>query len=418
MNASKLKGESVAVYLPKGWSGMTEKRKILFVDDETDVLNGLEKSLTPMADLWYMAFVKNGQTALKLLEQEKFDVILSDMVMPGMDGSQLLDVVCSRYPSMVRILLCERSGQDMIVKSAQQYLPKPCDRETLVFSITRACSLKSILDSRVLKGLLGRIENLPSIPALYGQIVKELSSKDASAASVGDIIAKDMGMTAKVLQLINSSFFGMPRHISSANEAVILLGIDVVKTLILGIEVFSRFDGALSVISVNQIHDHCARTAIMAKQIALLENMEPKTADNAMICAILHDLGKLLLAENFPDEYKQAVDMAKEKDMAMFHAEKAAFGVTHSEVGAYLLGLWGLPRDIIEGIAFHHRPGRVVSNNFELSGLVHVADLLEHHEKQGRGPDMEPAGLDRVYLEKLGLAHKVPMWQAQTFILD
>ncbi|MFH2092543.1 MAG: response regulator [Pseudomonadota bacterium] len=390
---------------------MKEKKRILFVDDEIDILARLQKNLTPMKELWDTSFVESGEKALKLLEQETFDVILCDMHMPGMDGSKLLDLVCSRYPTMVRIILSEGSNQDIIVKSAQQYLPKTCETQALVYAVTRACSLKSILDSRVLKGLLGRIETLPTIPALYEQIVKELSSTDASIASVGDIIAKDMGMTAKVLQLVNSSFFGMPQHISSASEAVILLGIDVVKALVLGIEVFSKFDGAQSVISVDQIHDHCVRAAVMAKQIAVLEKMDAKTADNAMICATLHDLGKLLLAEQFTDEYKEAVEMTKETGIAIFHAEKAVFGVTHSQVGAYLLGLWGLPWDIIEGIAFHHRPDQMVSKNFELSGLVHVADLLEHHEREGKGPDSELAGLDMLYLEKLGLADKVAVWQ-------
>jgi len=390
------------------------RTKILFVDDDPNVLEGLKRNLNPMKDYWEMLFVKDAKNALEILEKEVFDVILSDLRMPGMDGSQLLEQVKFKYPRMVRIILSGHTDKETIlksVKSAQQYIPKPCEKEFLISTIARACSLRDILHSQVLKGLLGRIDTMPSIPAIYAKVMKVLNSEDTSAASAGEIIAQDMGMATKVLQLVNSSFFGMSRHISSVKEATVLLGIDVVKTLVLGIEVFSRYDGASSVISVNQIHDHCVRTAMIAKQIADMENMDPKKADHAMICATLHDMGRLLLAEHFPEEYKQVVDLAEQKQMHLFQAEKAIYGVTHSEVGAYLLGLWGLPQDIVEGIAFHHRPGSVISKKLELSGLIHIAELIEHHERKGLNFDQPPFGLNMAYLEKLGLDNKISLWQ-------
>jgi HD-like signal output (HDOD) protein len=389
------------------------RTKILFVDDEPDILRELQRSLKSLKDYWDMSFVEDGENALEVLEKEVFDVILSDLRMPGIDGLRLLELVKFKYPRMVRIILSEHSDKMILktVTSAQQYLPKPCEKELLISTITRACSLRDILHSQVLKSLLGRIETMPSIPAVYANIMEALGSEDTSAASVGEIIAQDMGMAVKVLQLVNSSFFGMSRHISSVKEATVLLGIDVVKTLVLGIEVFSRFDGAQSVISVNQIHDHCVRTAMIAKQIAVMENMDSKKADHAMICATVHDIGRLLLADHFPEKYKQVVDLARQKEMHLFQAENAVYGVTHSEVGAYLLGLWGLPQSIVEGVAFHHRPGSVVSKEFELSGLIHVAELMEHHERKGLDHDLEAFGLDMAYLEKLRLADKILFWQ-------
>lgn len=402
---------------------MAEKRKtrILFVDDEPNILKGLSRSLRPLRQYWDMAFVEGAENALDLLEQEIFDVILSDMRMPGMDGSKLLEMVRSKYPMMVRMILSGHSDEQMImksVKSAHQYLSKPCEKETLISAVTRACSLRDILYKKVLMELLGGIETMPSIPALYAKIMAELNSEDSCAASVGDIIQKDMGMTAKVLQLVNSSFFGMPRHIGSAKEAVVLLGIDVVKTLVLGVEVFSKFNKALSVISVDDIHDHCVRTAVIAKNIAVLEKMEPKKVDNAMICATLHDLGRLLLAEHYSKEYSQVMDLVEQKEMTVSEAEKQVFKVTHAEVGAYLLGLWGLPQAIIEGIAFHHRPAKVVSRGFELSGIVHVADLMEHHEQRRISSGSESnsestlSGLDTAYMDKIGLTEKLSLWLA------
>lgn len=394
------------------------KTRILFVDDEPNILKGLKRSLRPLRKYWDMEFAEGGENALTKLEQQTFDVILSDMRMPGMDGSQLLEKVREHYPKMVRIILSGHSDAEMImrsVKSAHQYLSKPCEKETLVTTVTRACSLRSILHNQVLMDLLGSIETMPSIPALYAKIMKELNSEDASVASVGEIVAQDMGMTAKILQLVNSSFFGMPRHISSAKEAVVLLGIDVVKTLVLGIEVFSKFKNALNVIPVNEIHDHCVKTAIISREIAKFEKMDAKVIDNAMICATLHDLGRLLLAEHFPDQYGSAMEFVEKDQMQVFEAEKKIFKLTHSEVGAYLLGLWGLPDEIIEGIAFHHRPDQLVSHDLEISGIVHAADRMEHHFRQGLCDDDDLSGLDISYLEKIGKNENLTSWRSIEF---
>jgi len=391
------------------------KTRILFVDDEPNILKGLKRSLRPLRKYWDMIFVEGGENALKTLEQEPFDVILSDMRMPGMDGSKLLEKVRNKYPKMIRIILSGHSDEEMImqsVKSAHQYLSKPCEKDTLITTVTRACSLRDILHNPLLMELLGSIETMPSVPALYAKIMKELNSEDASAASVGDIIAQDMGMTAKILQLVNSSFFGMPRHIGSSKEAVVLLGIDVVKTLVLGIEVFSKFKNAMSVISVDEVHDHCVKTAVIAKQIAESEKMDPKAVDNAMICGTLHDLGRLLLAENFSDQYKKVNELIENEGYAVFQAEKKILSITHAEVGGYLLGLWGLPNEIIEGIAFHHAPANLPSRDFEISGIIHVADRIEHHIRQGAGPDSELAELDMEYLQKMGKTDKLSEWQA------
>lgn len=390
------------------------KRQILFVDDEPNILKGLQRSLRPLRKYWDMTFSEGAENALKLLEKESFDVIVSDMRMPEMDGSQLLAIVQEKYPAMVRIILSGHADQEMImnsVKSAHQYLSKPCEKKVLVTTITRSCALRDLLNKKVLRDLLGGIQTMPSIPSLYARIMEELQSPDASVASVGEIISKDMGMTAKVLQLVNSSFFGIVRHISNAQEAVTLLGIDVVKTLVLGIEVFSTFKNASSVISVDNIHDHCVRTGVIAKEIAFLEKMNKEKTDNAMIASILHDLGKLLLAEHFTDDYKTVMEITHQKGVPVFEVEKEIFGVTHAEVGAYILGLWGLPETIIEGIAFHHTPAKFIAKEFELCGLIHVGELMEYHEKHQPGSWEKLNGLDCDYMEKVGVSDRILLWR-------
>ena len=391
------------------------KKRILFVDDEPNILKGLQRSLRPLRKYWDMTFSETGNNALKLLEKKSFDVIVTDMRMPEMDGARLLKIVQDKYPMMVRIILSGHSDQEMIlktVKSAHQYLSKPCEKKVLIEAITRSCSLRDLLNEKPLQQLLGGIKTMPSIPSLYARIIKELQSSDASVASVGEIISQDMGMTAKILQLVNSSFFGMPRHISNVREAVILLGIDIVKTLVLNIEVFSKFKkSALSIISVDKIHDHCVRTGVIAQKIAKLEKMNKKKADNAMMASILHDLGKLLLVEYFPNDYKDVIKMVRQKSMPIFKAERKIFNVSHAEVGAYILGLWGLPDNIIEGIAFHHNPTGYIGDEFGVCGILHVAELMEHHEQQQPGGWEKLNGLDDAYMVKFGLMEKIPLWR-------
>jgi len=392
------------------------KRRILFVDDEPNILKGLQRSLRPLRKIWDMVFPEGAENAVKLLEEQSFDVIVTDMRMPGMDGPQLLEIVKDKYPMMVRIILSGHSDQEAVmksVKSAHQYLAKPCEKKILVTAIARSCSLRDILDKKKLKQLLGGIETLSSPPSLYTQIMKEIQSSGACVASVGKIVSKDMGMTAKVLQLVNSAFFSIPRHISNVQDAVVLLGIDVVKTLILGIEVFSKVSqNTMSILPVNKINDHCVRTGAIVQVIAGLEKMEKEKTDNAVIASILHDSGKLLLAEHFPDEYKKVLNMIQTEYIPVYAAEQEVFGVSHAEVGAYLLGLWGFSDAIIEGIAFHHYPAKIDSEGFEIFGLVHVAELMEHHEQHQPGGWEKLNGLDEAYMEKIGLMTKIPLWRA------
>lgn len=391
------------------------KRRILFVDDEPNILKGLQRVLRPLRQKWDMRFADSGQSALDMLADSHFDVIVTDMRMPEMDGSRLLGIVQNTYPMMVRIVLSGQSDREMImksVKSAHQYLSKPCEKHLLIDAVTRACSLRDVLTRKSVKYVLNGIDTMPGLPALYARIMQELQSKEASARSVGDIISRDISMSAKVLQLVNSSFFGVPRHVANPAEAVVLLGIDVVKTLVLTVEVFSRFHPkTMRILPVEKINTHCYRTGIVAQKIAGAEKMPRKKTDNAMIAGLLHDLGMLLLAEHYPDEYREVMTLAKEKMIPVHQGELAVLGVTHAEIGGYLLSIWGLPDPVVEGVTFHHMPDQCIVEGFGLCGIVHVADLMEKHQRLMPGGWDRLNGVDTRYLKGLGLKDRIPLWR-------
>jgi len=389
-------------------------KRILFVDDEPKVLEGIQRMLRPMRHEWQMAFAHSGPEALDILAERPFDVVVSDMRMPGMDGGELLTEVMRRYPETVRIVLSGYSAKETVLRSVgptHQYLAKPCDAETLKRVIARAYALRGVLSSGTLRQTVSQIRSLPSLPRLYVELVNELQSPDASMKRVGQIIGKDVGMTAKVLQLVNSAFFGLRRHVSDPSQAAGLLGLDTIQALVLSIQVFSQFDGARATgLCLDTLWNHSAATGTLAKSICAAEDCETSACDHALMAGLLHDAGKLVLAANLPERYGQVLVLARDEAVAEWEAERQVFGTTHAEVGAYLLGLWGLPNPIVEALAFHHCPNEYIETTFAPLTAVHVADALEH------GPDAAAAGrdvsrLDIDYLARIGLAERLPAWR-------
>ena len=259
------------------------KKRILFVDDEPNILKGLQRMLRSMRHKWDMKFAGGGTEALEILSRETFDVVVSDMRMPGMDGVQFLTTVKKRYPMMVRIILSGHSDQEMILKSihpAHQYIAKPCNSEKLISTLTRTCTLQNFLDHPDLRQIIAKTDSLPSLPPLYTDILNELRSPEASLKRVGNIIEKDLSMSAKILQMVNSSFFGIPRHISGIPQAVILLGVDTLRSLILTIGIFSKLEASTATTrQIKQVYKHSINTGIIAREIAIYENASKKTVD-------------------------------------------------------------------------------------------------------------------------------------------
>lgn len=390
---------------------MPEKRNILFVDDEVKVLEGLRRMLRSMRQEWEMSFAEGGRQALDMLAGGSFDVIVSDMRMPGMDGAELLGEVMRTYPQIVRIVLSGHSCHEATMRSigvAHQFLAKPCDADRLKQTIDHAFALRDLMSNETLKQTLSRLTSVPSMPVLYEELLEELQHPDASIQRIGEIIGRDVGMAAKILQLVNSAFFGLPRKVSSAAQAASLLGADTIKALVLGIDVFSQFrDSACGGITPASVQEHSLKVAAAAKEIARVENAGRDVMDASLMAGFLHDIGKLILAQNMPDQYRQVDSLMAEQSISFGEAERAVLGTTHAEVGAYLLGLWGLPDPIVEAAAFHHCPSASCSREFSPLTAVHIANAMLRSccsmEKECR--------LDVEYLARLGIGKKSEFWR-------
>jgi HD-like signal output (HDOD) protein len=390
------------------------KKRILFVDDQVNVLEGLRRMLHGLRHEWDMEFALGSQPALERLSAASFDVVVADMRMPGMDGASLLTEVMRRFPQTVRIVLSGQSEQTAILRSigpAHQYLSKPCDPDTLKTTIVRACALRDRLADESLKQLVSKVTTLPSLPAVYSQLVRELESPDASIRRVADLIQHDVAMTAKLLQLVNSSFFGLPRHVESPAQAAMLLGLNLLRPLVLSAGVFSRFDDTrLKGYSLEALMDHSLRVSVAAQKIALEFRRQKDLGDQAMMAGLVHDVGQIVLAVNLPDKYAHTLDLAHDRQIPLYDAECESLNAHHADVGAYLLGLWGFPDPIVEAVAFHHEPGRCVHRVFSPLTAVHVANVLVN--------ELEPTDqitysrwIDEQYLEEVGVLDRLDAWR-------
>lgn len=391
-----------------------EKSRILFVDDDPNLLDGLKRTLRPHRQVWEMTFVNSAQEALSSLETLPVDVILTDFRMGGMSGLDLLREVKRRYPQVIRILFSGEVDQVLIMQSVQvahQFISKPCSAGTLKDRIDQTISLREILEDDALRVIVSQIDALPSLPALYGEILSELKSPTASIKKIGKIIAGDIAMASKILQLVNSAFFGLRQRITSPEQAVVLLGIDIVKSLVLSLQLFTRFNIPKTFFPViKQLWQHSINAGRLAKLISEKEGVSPEKVDQAFMAGLLHDCGKLVFFANFPEQMKAVLANSDISPESVLELEHDAFGVSHAQVGAYLLGLWGLPSAITAAISFHHSPEKTTESAFSVLTAVYVADHIDFAMYPVIGKNSMGSNLDLAYLSRIGCAKRIPSW--------
>ena len=391
-------------------------KNLLFVDDEPRVLLGLQRQLRVMREEWQMDFVESGPKALEFFASSPVDVLVTDMMMPGMDGAQLLTEVMNRYPNTVRLVLSGHADREAVLRlvgPAHQYLSKPCNADELRTAITRALAIRDLLASQQLKQLASRIDSLPSLPASHAELTQELRKPEPSVERVADIISKDIGMTTKILQLVNSSFFGLSQPASNVLEAVMYLGLATIRALVLSTQVFSQFDQeTIRVFSIDGIAKHCWMTGVLARRIAEAEQRDSKISDQCFLAGLLHDLGYLILAAGLPEQYTKVLQAARDSNRPVWEVEQAELSASHAEVGAYLLGLWGLPTPVIEAVALHHQPAAATFKGFSPVIAVHVADALAHSLVPTL-PEQTGVEIDMAQLAALGLDGRLEDWKAR-----
>jgi HD-like signal output (HDOD) protein len=353
-------------------------KRVLFVDDETALLDGLRVRLHALRSQWEMVFVENGPRAVTEMEHRPFDVIVADVRMPGMDGVELLEIVRDRWPDVIRIVLSgcseeEHSGR--LLSVVHQYISKPCAVDQLENAIRRCMQLQDLLNEPRLRGVVGRIAHLPALPRTCTNLRDAMANPAVSVREVARIISEDPAVAAKVLQLVNSAFFRLARRMSSIEQAVGYLGFNAIRTLVMSVEVFStwRSDACIGVLTPARLQETAQRTAAAARALATGTTF----ADDALLAGLLHNIGYWVLLQECPQELQRAADLARTNGLPLHMAEQEVIGASHAAIGAYLLGVWGLPYSVIEAVAFQHCPQRVNQTRFDVLAALVIAQSLQ-----------------------------------------
>jgi HD-like signal output (HDOD) protein/ActR/RegA family two-component response regulator len=377
-------------------------KDILFVDDERDLLDSLRARLYKHRHDWDMKFVVSGEEAIAAFERQNVDLIVSDVRMPGMDGGQLLSVVKQRWPTAIRIIVSGYSDPVQAVRLTSlthQYVAKPCDGRQLENIIERCFNLQEVLGQEPLRKVVGRIGKLPAMPKTYGRLQAALSQPSVTAAEVAEIVNADAAIASKVLQITNSAFFRLRKPMVRIKDAVTYLGFATVRNLVLSAEIFSQWkNGADSLGDPERLQSHAQAAAAACKSLA----GGAVTADDAWLAGLLHDIGYWVLIQECPDGLARALEMSRHERRPLFECEKLTIGATHAEIGAYLLGLWGLPYSIVEAVALHHTPNIITPHSYDLVGALAVSHaLLDPAGAHALGSIEAGAGANAAYLENL-----------------
>jgi HD-like signal output (HDOD) protein len=286
--------------------------------------------------------------------------------------------------------------------------------------VSRAFAVRDRLKQCPLRQRLLRVGGIPSLPVLYQRVMVEIQSTDSCAASVAHIIEQDPGMSARLLQIVNSAGVGLAHRVSNITQAVSLLGLDRMRTLVLAAELYSMLDNRKLPrgFSADALWQHSLAVATYAKAIALGEGVEEDIVDDAFMAGLLHDIGLVVLATSLPDELAQVLALAKEKRLSLFEAERKLFQATHAEIGGYLLELWGLPDPVVVAISFHdfpsavpeeHYPSAYPAHGFTALTAVHVANYF-HEDEQREAQGHPPVEADVEHLNSLGFTEKLGAW--------
>jgi putative nucleotidyltransferase with HDIG domain len=391
------------------------KRNILLVDDDILVLKALKRSLRKFKDQCNVLYAQSAQEALDQLGQDPIDVLITEVRLITGDCEIFLRSFLKRHPGAARIVLTGYTASDAIFKFAglaHQLLAKPWSDQTLIETIQRADLISRMLSDERLKQRLHQIENFPSIPSVYTELTQKLNDSAASMEEIGAIIIRDPSLTIKLLQIVNSPYYGLPMPVTDPLKAVNLLGLDIVKGFVLTSGIFKQYEqSSMAGLQIDALWQHSLKSANIVRQIAKREHVEKDVGEASFIASLLHDVGKIIIASNFPDEYKEICSNSASDNLFGWQAEQAVLGVSHAEIGAYLLGLWGLPLTIVKAVQEHHQPKPDEHTQIDQTVLVHIANAIENNSVNTTASPI--ADLNLEFMDRLHLSDRVMQWQQE-----
>lgn len=387
-------------------------RRVVFVDDDPLVLRSIRRLMSRSLASWDLVFASSGDEALAAMAAAPVDVVVSDLNMGQMDGAALLQQVQDQAPEVVRIILSGSTSREeacLTTSVAHQFLAKPFDSSELSATLTRALSMRGILGDDRLRQLVAGANELPAVPALYVALTEILRRDDASLVDVAALVEQDPAASARMMQLTCSSFIGRRTPPRNIREAVIYVGVKVVKALVLTHHIVTQFKTRLPGVSADQVQEHGTRTGALASLMLAGSDL----ADDAFLAGMLHGVGRLLLASRTPRRYRQVLQVHTRDGVSLARAERDLLGASHAEVGAYLFGLWGLPHSIVDAVATCHRPTAIQGDDLGVAAAVYLASrLIDDPDAPVSACGDDHQHLDAGLVERLGGTTALEGWRA------
>jgi HD-like signal output (HDOD) protein len=390
------------------------KKHICFAGFAEEELAALRPSLAALGGAWECVFSPDAASTLAVLAEAPFDVVVANLSAGGMHDSELLQKAALQHPRTLRFALGDVGDRELIVNcmgAAHQFISRPWKAPDLISILERSLALDAWLSSDTLRSFVPRLGKLPGLPATYFEVIKKAESPDSSVEAIAEVIARDPALTARLLQMVNSPACGLAEKITSPGDAVSMLGVETVKSLVLCLQLFSQSAPAEGAsLSLDQLWHDSFLVAKLAAKVVLRCLGSERMASEAYTAGLLHNIGQIVLATNLSREYSSVVETARSLKCPLQQAELKLMGVASNQVGAYLLGLWGMPLPLLESTALQDTPASTASVEFSLLTAVHVAKVLAH-EPSKRGSGLPLPKLDAEYLATLELPTRTDAWR-------
>lgn len=350
-------------------------KTILFVDDESQILRAITRLF--MDTEYEIITAESGKEALDILENQRIDVIASDMNMPNMTGYELLSLVKKRFPSVVRIILSGLSDERIVFDALQKniaklYILKPWENDVIINTIEKVFQIENVLrnNSNVLK-LVNNSEELPTIKTSYQKILNVIES-DEEIYKIVDAIEYDNSIVIKLLHIINSSYYAVKT--GSIKRVVAFLGLDNIKNIVIA----SAFiDGLTFNAKDNKRLELLWEHAFIANRIISIiykEFLNKKIPETEMNAGLLSNIGIIFMIHSFHDKYMEIFQEVEIHHASLIELENRAFGTNHQEIGGYLLQWWDIPLPIVEAALYHHNPFDDNIINKQIVCAAHIAE--------------------------------------------
>ncbi len=389
--------------------------RILIIDEDPQALQNYRDALAPKATQWTIDYAATVDQGLQAAQDGKPDIVIAALSTSDGHGADILARFEEIAPDAQRFITASETDKPKLEStfgSSFQFLPSPCPAPRLITEIQRCVAIDTWLGNDRIKQLVAKMGEFPSLPPIYLKVVNALNSRHADTETISQAIAGDLAISAKVLQTVNSSFYGFDEKIANIAEAINILGTECVKNLVLAIQVFNNIGRSADQKAItDELWHHSMSVAVAARRIVSYESKDEKAAEEAYTAGLMHDIGKLILLNTVPEQYAEARALANEKAIPQTDAEDQIIGCNHAETGAYVLARWGMPANLTEAVALHHDPVNSFGKSFSTLAAVHIANAIVHHRQNPDHPGAHPS---QEFLVEIGKSDSWEDWLAVT----